>query len=219
MRTTLFPLLRALTRTVDFPGPVYEFGAYRVSGQAHMPLVRDFFPGRKYVGCDMRMGPGVDEVQDLHALALPDASVGTAILFDTIEHVSDPMRALQEVDRILVPGGIVLMTSVFYFPVHAYPDDYWRFTASAFASLLRPFPGVVTVQCGLAVLPHTVVGIGLKGPVDAGVESRIRKEVESWKKSGSRSWKETVMDLCPPILVSPAYSMFEKLRNKQGSRD
>ncbi|MFN2384774.1 MAG: methyltransferase domain-containing protein [Thermoanaerobaculia bacterium] len=208
MRTTLLTLLEGLTRSVAFPEPIYEFGAYRVAGQEHLPQVRDFFPGKTFVGCDLRAGVGVDELQDLHSLSLPDNSLGTALLFDTIEHVSAPWRALEEVRRCLAPGGILLMTSVWYFPVHAYPDDYFRFTSSGFRSLLHSYDSVVVASCGLERLPHTVVGVGSKGALPDREEAVIRREVEAWKRKGSRTWKETVLDVCPPFLLIPGYTAF-----------
>ncbi|HXU45689.1 MAG TPA: methyltransferase domain-containing protein [Thermoanaerobaculia bacterium] len=208
MRVTLLKLLAELARSVDLPEPIYEFGAFRVEGQKHLPHVRDYFPGKRFVGCDMRAGDGVDEIQDLHALDIPDASVGTAILFDTIEHVREPWRATAEILRCLKPGGIVLMTSVWYFPIHAYPDDYWRFTASAFDALLQDFHPIATEMCGLEKLPHTVVGLASKGPIDPAAEAQIRRLVAAWKRHGASSWKEAVLDWLPPALLIPAYGLF-----------
>jgi len=74
MQVTLLKLLQGLCEAVEFPAPIYEFGAFRVPGQEHLPFVRDSFPGKPFVGCDMRPGPGVDEIQNLHALDLPDNS-------------------------------------------------------------------------------------------------------------------------------------------------
>ncbi|MGH9368334.1 MAG: methyltransferase domain-containing protein [Thermoanaerobaculia bacterium] len=211
MRTTLLKLLKSLTETFEFPDPVYEFGAYRVPGQEHLPQVRDFFPGSRFVGCDLRPGPGVDRLCDLHDIDLPDSSVGTALLFDTIEHVREPWRAMAELRRCLMPGGVVLMTSVWYFPVHAFPDDYFRFTASGFRSLLESFDSVVVTSCGLDRLPHTVVGLGSKGPLTESQTVALVREIEAWKRRGSRTWKETVLDICPPFLLIPGYTAFLKM--------
>jgi SAM-dependent methyltransferase len=209
MRITLLKLLASLTDKVPFPSPIYEFGSFRVPGQEHLPFVRDFFPGQRFVGCDARTGPGVDEIQDLHALDLPDGSVGTALLFDTIEHVREPWRAMAELHRCLRPGGLLILTSVWYFPIHAYPDDYWRFTASAFRSLMGDALHPIAVEmCGLARLPHTVLGIASKGPPDPAVEGSIRDVVASWKRRGAHSWKESVMEVTPPVLLIPAYDLF-----------
>jgi hypothetical protein len=87
MRTTIYRLMQALGGATAFPEPIYEFGAYRVPGQESRGDVRACFPGRTFVGCDLSPGPGVDEIQDLHRLALGDGAIGTALLLDTIEHV------------------------------------------------------------------------------------------------------------------------------------
>jgi SAM-dependent methyltransferase len=208
VRGTLLTLLGQLAACTELPEPVYEFGSFRVPGQRHLPAVRDFFPDKAYVGCDLRMGPGVDEVQDLHALAIPDGSVGTALLFDTIEHVRAPWKAMEELHRVLKPGGIVVMTSVWYFPIHAYPDDYWRFTSSAFRTLFEGFETVSVAMCGIERLPHTVVGVASKGPLPPETAAAIDRCVQEWRIHGSRTWKESVLDLAPPLLLVHGYRWF-----------
>jgi SAM-dependent methyltransferase len=213
MRITLLKLLKRITTRVTLPEPIYEFGAQRVPGQQHLPHVSSYFPGKRFVGCDLVIGDGVNEVQDLHQLSLPDASIGTALLFDTIEHVRDPWVAMRELHRCLRPGGLLVMTSVWYFPIHAYPDDYWRFTASGFRTLFQNFEPLAVTMCGLARLPHTVVGVAGRGPVPADVAAGIRDVVEEWAANDAHSWKETVMELTPPRLLIPAYDRFLKTMN------
>ena len=219
MRTTMLSLARALSRTVRLPEPIYEFGARRVPGQEHRGDVRSFFRDRRFVGTDVEPGEGVDVVLDLHRLELPDASIGTALVFDTIEHVGHPRRALAEVHRCLVPGGLLVITSVMYFPVHAYPDDYWRFTASGFSILLEPFHRVAVRAYGLAKLPHTVVGIASKGPIDASLERGLLAALDRWGARGAQTWKEVAMAVAPPVLLIPAYDAFMwGLRRLRGLR-
>ena len=103
------------------------------------------------------------------------------------------------------------MTSVWYFPIHAYPDDYFRFTASGFLTLLQPFDSPIVEMCGLKRLPHTVIGIASKGEMDPALREAIGREMSAWKKKGSRSWKETVQEVTPPFLLIPAYDSFLKL--------
>ena len=208
MRTTLLTLLERLSQSVEFRGPIFEFGSYRVPGQQHLPRVQDFFPQKSVVGCDIRTGPGVDRIEDLHGLTLPSESIGTALMFDTIEHVRDPWRAMAEIYRCLAPGGLLIMSSVWFFPIHAYPDDYWRFTSSAFRELMRDFHVIAAEMCGLAKMPHTVVGIASKGPIEPGAERAIIETLSGWKVRGARTWKEVVLDACPPVLLYPLYQSF-----------
>ena len=154
----------------------------------------------RFVGCDMRAGPGVDRVENLHTLTLPDESIQTALLFDTMEHVREPWRAMAEIYRCLRPNGIVVTTSPMYFPIHAYPDDYWRFTDSGFASLLQAFNVISIESCGLKKLPHSIVGIASKGRLNPTREANLREAVISWKRDGATSWKEIALATIPPIL-------------------
>lgn len=219
MRVTLLKLLERMGRELDVPGPVYEFGAFRVPGQRHLPPVKSYFPGKAFVGTDLQDGPGVDEILDLHRLALPDASVGTALLFDTIEHVRDPWRALGEVRRCLVPGGLLFMTSHWYFPIHAYPDDYWRFTASAFRELLRDYSVISVDMFGFSRLPHTVIGVASNGPADPAIDRRLRDLVGEWGRRDSSTWKEAAMEFLPPRLLVPAYGAYLRMQEAAHRRN
>ena len=120
MRTTIRRLVERLDEAHAFPEPIYEFGSYMVAGQANRSI-RSLFSDRDYVGCDLRPGPGVDRVLDLEKLALPDESVGSAIALDTFEHVERFWIAASELHRVLKPGGVALLTSVMYFPIHKFP--------------------------------------------------------------------------------------------------
>ena len=76
----------------------------------------------------MRPGPGVDRVEDVTAISLPDESAGTVLCIETFEHVFEVSKAFDEVFRLLKPGGIFVITSPLNFRIHGYPDDYWRMT-------------------------------------------------------------------------------------------
>jgi SAM-dependent methyltransferase len=154
-------------------GPVYEFGAYRVEGQEAIADMRPLFPGVEYVGCDMRLGPGVDRVENLHNIDLPDGIAGTVLCMETLEHVEFVRRAVEEMHRILAPGGFCIVSSLMHFPIHDFPHDYWRFTPQGMASLLRPFESHHISWLGDAKLPRHVFGIGAKR-LD-GWQARLRR--------------------------------------------
>lgn len=163
MRVLVKEFVRLVVETLPVPEPIYEFGALQVPGQEGFADLRPLFPGREYVGCDLRPGPGVDRVLDLHHIALADGTVGTVLLLDTLEHVEFFWLALDEIRRILKPGGLLLLTSVMDFPIHDYPADYWRFTPEGFRTLLQCFEPSFVGYAGEPDAPHTVVGLGYRG--------------------------------------------------------
>lgn len=152
-----------LQRVEAMPGPVYDFGALQVEAAQDGDL-RPLFAGVSFTGVDMRPGPGVDAVMDLRELTLGDASVGTALCLDTLEHCEDPPQACRELARVTAPGGICVIASVMLFGIHAYPSDYFRFTPEAFRSMLdQGFDDVWAAGIGHPDFPSQVVGVGVKG--------------------------------------------------------
>ena len=65
MRENVKSFVALCADALDLREPIYEFGSYQVAGQEGLADLRPLFRGRRYVGCDMRPGPGVDEVMDL----------------------------------------------------------------------------------------------------------------------------------------------------------
>ncbi len=182
MRNVIKEFVSICARHLPVSEPIYEFGSFQVPGQDDRSNLRVHFPGKKYIGADMRQGPGVDVILDLHHIELPSESVGSVLLLETIEHVEYPRKAIDEVYRILKPKGILIMSSQMYCPIHDFPHDYWRFTPEAFKSLLKPFSQVTVTAAGQSLFPHTVIGIGSKGPVNEIDLSAFHQELAAWKQ-------------------------------------
>lgn len=201
MRKSVKEFIRICTETLPNPEPIYEFGALQVPGQEGFADLRPFFPAKEYVGTDMRWGPGVDKILDLHDIELAPLTVGTALCLDTLEHVEYPRKAMTELQRVLKQGGIVVISSHLRAKIHCFPNDYWRFTPECFESLLKHFPSSFVSYAGRELFPHMVVGIGFNGPAPPLQE--LEQKVQAWQlrwssEKGSR----------------PKESWFEKQRRK-----
>jgi len=173
---------RLVTETFDCPGPVYEFGSFQVEGQEDYADLRCLFPGKPFVGCDMRPGPGVDRVEDVSAMTLADGVAGAVLCIETFEHVFEVSRAFDEVYRVLKPGGMFVITSPLNFRIHAYPDDYWRMTPSCLRRKLTPYAAKLVGHQGHAAFPHTVMALAVKGPAPADFAVKAGKLAESYRK-------------------------------------
>ncbi len=159
----------------DCPGPVYEFGSYQVEGQVDYADLRRLFPDRPFVGCDMRPGPGVDRVEDVSAISMPDGSAGTVLCIETFEHVFEVRKAFDEVFRILAPGGLFVITSPLNFRIHGYPDDYWRMTPQCLRRMLEPYEARLVGFQGYPKFPHTVMALAAKTPAPADFQARAER--------------------------------------------
>ena len=97
-----------------------EVGAYG------KPSYSRFFTNK--VGLDVREGPGVDVVGSVYELPFEDESFETVLCMVVMEHLEYPPKAIAEMHRVLKPGGRILVSVPFLFPIHDSPGDYWRFT-------------------------------------------------------------------------------------------
>jgi len=53
-----------------------------------------------------------------------------------LEHVVDPLTAVQSLRRLCAPGGHVLVSTPFLIRLHDAPGDYWRYTPDGLSRLL-----------------------------------------------------------------------------------
>lgn len=122
--------------------PILEIGS---KDYGNTPDLRRHFPGTRYTGVDQSAGPGVDLVCDFTAdfdslrARIGLDCFGTVICFSVFEHCRDPFRMAVNITRFLGDGGTLLLSVPFVWNIHAYPEDYWRFTPSAVPLL---FPGL-----------------------------------------------------------------------------
>ncbi len=168
--------------------PVYEFGALQVRGHEGSADMRPFFPGREFIGCDIRPGRGVDRIEDLHRIGLPDDSAGTVLVLETFEHVENPFLAMSELARILKPGGLLIATSVLEFPIHEHPSDYWRFTPEGFRLLVSIFDQSEVTWHGESSFPVGVYGWARKLGRGEPESERCHRTVPPDPGTGFPSW-------------------------------
>lgn len=139
-------------RAKTFNGPFLEAGS---KDYGNTQDLRGLFRGKagcssegaadsNYVGVDMFDGPGVDVVVDLAGdFAVIDELLGghrfgTIFCLSVLEHCEKPFAMAENLVRLLAPGGKVCVSVPFAFRLHAYPDDFWRFTPSGVRKLFEP---------------------------------------------------------------------------------
>jgi hypothetical protein len=163
MREFVRDFCRISEETLHLEEPVVEIGSFQVEGQEGFSDLRPIFGSKQYIGCDMRPGIGVDRVENLPKLSFPSGSVPSIVCLDTLEHVFEITESIREIYRVLSDKGVFVVSSVFNFPIHSHPYDFWRFTPQCFARLLDMFSCQFVASQGSETAPHTVYGIGFKG--------------------------------------------------------
>lgn len=81
-------------------------------------------------------------VADGHDLPFASDSFDVVLANNVIEHLRDPAGGVAEMRRVLKPGGELLFTIPFLYPIHESPHDYTRFTVHGLRRLFRDFAEV-----------------------------------------------------------------------------
>ena len=71
---------------------------------------------------------GPDVLYDGVNLPFEDASFDTVLSVQVLEHTPEPQRLLEEMSRVLRPGGMLILNAPFSFRLHEEPHDYFRYT-------------------------------------------------------------------------------------------
>lgn len=64
-------------------------------------------------------------------LPIPNQEFDTIILSEVLEHIAEPELLWREMERILKPGGKILLGVPFLYKIHEAPHDYFRYTEFA----------------------------------------------------------------------------------------
>lgn len=131
------------------PTKVLEVGSRQAVNQSEMADLRPLFGKGKFVGVDMQKGPGVDIVASAEKLPFGDKTFDLIFCLETLEHAEKPALICAEIERVLTPKGIAIISSQQNFPIHLHPSDYFRYTPYGLKIL---FPRSVS-QLAFAISP------------------------------------------------------------------
>lgn len=88
-------------------------------------------PHGKWIGTDIDSGDGVDIVLDLCDIGLAGSRFHGIFSPATLEHIKRPWLAMNAMAKSLLPNGHLYLQTHQTFPLHGYPNDYFRFSTEA----------------------------------------------------------------------------------------
>lgn len=130
MKKLTRPFTNAFLKKYSTNAVTLDIGA---SGNDHL----EYFPNRTTL--DVDASKNTDVVGDAHNLPFKDESFEVVVCSEMLEHADDPPKVISEIERVLKPGGLVVLTTRFAYPVHDAPNDYWRFTPYGLRKLFSAF--------------------------------------------------------------------------------
>lgn len=132
MHDSVMTFGKAVLTAADIQGKrVVEVGSMNVNGslRVHVESLRP----SSYIGVDFIAGAGVDVVCDANDLKKRYGKNFFDVVISTemLEHSKDWRATIGVMKRILVPGGLLMLTARGPgFPLHGYPHDWNRFTVN-----------------------------------------------------------------------------------------
>jgi len=103
---------------------------------------RPYFEHLHYVGIDLAVGDAswdysrLNVLGDLTNLPLCDKVFDLVLCLEVLEHVREPQQVLQELYRVLRPGGKLYFSVPMSWHQHQQPHDYFRYTSFGLRYLL-----------------------------------------------------------------------------------
>lgn len=98
----------------------------------------------------------------------------TVISLNTLEHIFDAQFVINELGRVLKPGGDLFLSVPFLYPIHGHPDDFFRPTPSWFRHACENagFTNIEVTPLTWGPFTASMICSGLPGPIKG-----IRKNI------------------------------------------
>ena len=142
---------------------------------------RKFVDCERYVGIEWNLAKRPPVVADVTQIPFADRTFDSALCTEVLEHLPEPGRCLDEIHRVVKPGGTVFFTVPMTMYTHSEPYDFYRFTEYGLRYLLekhgfevvrlRRLGGVVSVAASHAI---SLGCDAVANRLDRGVLRRVR---------------------------------------------
>ena len=131
----------------DIQGSVLSIGSAE-DGDGEGGRYRDYFVRvDSYTTSEVMEHPDADLLLDVRNMPeVGDDSYDCIFCSGVLEHVDEHRKAVDEMTRVLKPGGILLLGVPFRQATHMEPFDFWRFTEYGIRFLLKDSFEILNLQ-------------------------------------------------------------------------
>lgn len=122
----------------DIQGKVLSIGSENDTDREGNCYRNYFVSASSYETSEVEDVLNCDHTLDVRAMPeVKDASYDCVYCSGVLEHVDDYQAGMEEITRILKPGGILLLGLPFRQATHMAPHDFWRFTEYGIKYILK----------------------------------------------------------------------------------
>lgn len=137
LRDNVSAFVREAGKTLDKEGLL----VLDVAPQAHEGA-KPYFPQATVETLDLDPDSGATYIADLckdNTGKIPGDRFDIIVCTEVLEHTLQPFKAVEELRRLVKPGGTVLVSTPFNFRIHGPLPDCWRFTEHGLRALFSDF--------------------------------------------------------------------------------
>lgn len=103
---------------------------------------RQFVLSSNHINLDIALYPDVNLIGDAHKLPLKSAKVDGITIIAVLEHVVSPDMVVEEMYRVLKPGGRIYAETPFLQGYHPDPLDHQRYTKEGLIKIFKKFKNI-----------------------------------------------------------------------------
>lgn len=92
--------------------------------------------------------------------------ISTAVCLNVIEHVKNPFKVFEALFKVMRDNSLLIIETVFAYPYHPSPDDFWRYTPDCLRYLSN-CAGFKVLECDWRLYVPASLGIIYPGTNEA----------------------------------------------------
>ncbi|WP_296250154.1 class I SAM-dependent methyltransferase [uncultured Stenotrophomonas sp.] len=166
-------------------------------------LFRRIAPQAKWLGVDIEHSPEVDsrtrgdaEFRSYNGVDLPAFPDAIDMIYSrqVFEHVRYPEKVLEDIGRVLKPGGVFIGSTSHLEPYHSF--SFWNFTPFGFKRLVDAVPTLELIELRPGIDAITLITRAYRNNDPEmnrwfGEESPMNLEIEDWARERKHSVQAT----------------------------